>query len=371
MGVRVTLAAILAAALLGGGGVLRAAETAGPSWFYTTANNSFSNSSDTALLPVPDIIRFAQSDTDGTPVVRQSAGLLGARNFEAAAPLGRNLAVEFGARSGSSFDFGSDPFTNLDASQPFAGTGREMHAQAAIGLGNGFALNFGESFGESDGLLPAFGPSWMQTPLAGGNRLTGTAETGFTALDWNPTPWAALGLVARTATAEASAPVALLSPAKFSTQTLGVAGKVAFGNGWVTSVSYNAGITQLDLSPASNPYAETNGQHSRSYGVAIAKHGLFGDDALGLEVSRQQPSEFGSVDLGGSPTADPFDGFLSSATRPILSGSAPETDVQFGYVTNFLDGALALQANAGYQMNTAGQQGNNGIAVLSRAKINF
>ena len=86
-----------------------------------------------------------------------------------------------------------------------------------------------------------------------------------------------------------------------------------------------------------------------------------------------RPSVFspGSVDLGDSTTADPFEGFISSATRPILSGNTPETDLQLGYVTTFLDGALALQTNAGYQMNTAGQSGNNGVAVLSRAKINF
>jgi hypothetical protein len=105
--------------------------------------------------------------------------------------------------------------------------------------------------------------------------------------------------------------------------------------------------------------------------VAIAKHGLFGGDSLGLALSQQSVPSFGDVDLGDSPTADPFDGFISSATRPILNGSKPETDLQLGYVTTFLDGALALQANAGYQMNSAGQPGNNGVAVLSRAKINF
>ena len=49
----------------------------------------------------------------------------------------------------------------------------------------------------------------------------------------------------------------------------------------------------------------------------------------------------------------------------------PETDLQLGYVTSFLDGALALQANAAYQMNYQGQTGATSLAVLSRAKIKF
>ena len=43
----------------------------------------------------------------------------------------------------------------------------------------------------------------------------------------------------------------------------------------------------------------------------------------------------------------------------------PETDLQLGYVTSFLDGALALQANAAYQMNYQGQTGATSLSVLS------
>ena len=57
--------------------------------------------------------------------------------------------------------------------------------------------------------------------------------------------------------------------------------------------------------------------------------------------------------------------------RVSLASSTPETDFELGYVTTFMNGALALQANAGYQTNVAGQSGLNGVTVLSRAKINF
>ena len=48
-----------------------------------------------------------------------------------------------------------------------------------------------------------------------------------------------------------------------------------------------------------------------------------------------------------------------------------ETDFQLGYVTNFLDGAVALQTNAAYQTNAQGQRGATAVSLLSRAKIKF
>jgi len=36
-----------------------------------------------------------------------------------------------------------------------------------------------------------------------------------------------------------------------------------------------------------------------------------------------------------------------------------------------MNGALSLQANAGYQSNVAGQNGLNGVTLLSRANIRF
>jgi hypothetical protein len=42
-----------------------------------------------------------------------------------------------------------------------------------------------------------------------------------------------------------------------------------------------------------------------------------------------------------------------------------------GYITNFLDGAVALQTNAAYRTNAQGQRGATGVSLLSRAKIKF
>jgi hypothetical protein len=59
------------------------------------------------------------------------------------------------------------------------------------------------------------------------------------------------------------------------------------------------------------------------------------------------------------------------ARNHLLAGTTPETDIEVGYVTTFLDGSLALQTNAAFQMNYAGQSGTNAVSLLSRARIKF
>ena len=123
------------------------------------------------------------------------------------------------------------------------------------------------------------------------------------------------------------------------------------------------GLSQLDLRGGN--VAETREQ---SYAFAITKHGLFGDDALGLSLSQPAPSMAGSFAslLGGGSDLPP----LVVGRGQTLAGRS-ETDFQLGYVTNFLDGAVALQTNAAYQMNVQGKTGASSVSLLSRAKIKF
>lgn len=254
----------------------------------------------------------------------------------------------------------------------FSGFGESgLHAGASLPLGGGFSLNFGGSeSGPARSLLdPSLAPYPAQSVGFGiGQRQTDTVLAG---VGWRFAPWASVDLSAAHDSAHTGFAdgTAGFSFAKASSDTIGASAHVALGKGWVTSFSYNEGITQLDLKPGSNPVTP-EAEHSRSYGVAVAKHGLFGDDSLGFAVSRPLNLGPNSIGLGTAPV-DPFDGFISANTHPILGGQSSETDLQLGYVTTFMDGALALQANAGYQMNAQGQTGNNGVTVLSRAKINF
>ncbi len=151
---------------------------------------------------------------------------------------------------------------------------------------------------------------------------------------------------------------------KASTQALTASAHLDIGHGWVTTASFSEGMTQLDqrLTPAAN-------LHEQSFAFAITKHGLFGDDALGLSFSRPAPSLAGS--LAGLSASSDLPLIVAQGT-PLRPGArAPENDFQLGYVTNFLDGAVALQTNAAYQTNFQGQPGATSVSLLSRAKIKF
>ena len=82
-------------------------------------------------------------------------------------------------------------------------------------------------------------------------------------------------------------------------------------------------------------------------------------DALGIAISR--PLQVYS----GANT-----GALNSSFA-LANMPARESDVALGYVTTFLDGALALQANAAYQVNAAGTKGQTAVTGVARAKLNF
>jgi hypothetical protein len=161
-----------------------------------------------------------------------------------------------------------------------------------------------------------------------------------------------------------ASPMADLSPISTAqTSALNVSAHVDFAGGWVTTAAFSQGLTQLDQKNGSAPTME-----GQSYSIAVAKHGLFGQDALGFSLSRPSPilldNNFEA--LAGAGDLPPV-----FVTNGRLTGSTPETDLQLGYVTSFLDGALALQANAAYQMNYQGQTGATSLAILSRAKIKF
>jgi hypothetical protein len=147
-----------------------------------------------------------------------------------------------------------------------------------------------------------------------------------------------------------------------STAAVGLSAHMDLGKGWVTTASFSEGLTQLD--PRNGFPGGT--LREESYSVAIAKRGVFGDDALGLSFSRPAPS------MTGSFAALPSSGDVPlTVAQGLPLGRAPETDIQVGYVTNFLDGAVALQTNAGYQTNAQGQPGATSVSLLSRAKIKF
>jgi subtilisin family serine protease len=219
----------------------------------------------------------------------------------------------------------------------------------------------------------------MVSQLMGPAPLMDQRNAGATvaSLNWDAAKWAGIGLTA-SQTSERNGMLGGLTTAALSladttkTTAVGVSARVGFGDGWVTTASYAEGLTHLDLKPT-NIITSASDLRSRSYGVAVAKHGLFGQsDSLGLAVSRPIQIYSGSANLTAATGLDTKSGLLTYGTENLsLATRTPETDVELGYVTTFLDGALALQTNAAYQMNLSGQNGKNALAVVSRAKINF
>ena len=202
-------------------------------------------------------------------------------------------------------------------------------------------------------------------PLAYDDR---SANSLLAGVSWNVTPWAGIGFTA-SQTAEKNGLLGNFNPAirTADTSAFGVSARVQLGSGWMTTASFAEAITKLDLKPGLGVLPDD--LHSRSYGVAVAKSGLFGNDSVGLAVSRPAPGSTGSSEFALLSGMDAHPQFVESDR--LFDGHAPETDFELGYVTTFLDGSVALQTNAAYQMNFAGQNGANSVSLLSRAKIKF
>jgi hypothetical protein len=266
---------------------------------------------------------------------------------------------------------GGELLSSLVTSAPDAALAPSHSGDMSFSLATGLHVNFGGSVLDSHTVdlsasryLEPFQPSSVQfdQPLA---------EMAYGGMDWDFASWGGVGLVAGHATEHNGFATGFDTAAgSASTSSVGLAAHVDFGKGWVTSFSYNQGVTQLDLRPNA-VVSSTDSLDSRTYGFAIAKNNVFGNDSMNFAVTRPLQVFAGGVDWATVNGVDANGNLLIGNQHLPFSGATPETDFEVGYVTTFLDGALALQANAGYQMNLQGQNGSNAISVISRAKINF
>ena len=187
------------------------------------------------------------------------------------------------------------------------------------------------------------------------------ANTGTTTanISWNLTDWSTVGITASHSTGNSLLFGSLTSPLMTGPSpentALGISARVGFAEGWVTTLAYSEGVSQLDLSQM----AAASAVRSDAYQIGVAKTGLFGNDAFGIALSRP-PQIYGVTGFG--TVVNNF---------ALTTSPARESDVELGYVTSFLDGTLALQANAAYEVNPAGVRGQNALAAVARAKLNF
>jgi hypothetical protein len=197
-------------------------------------------------------------------------------------------------------------------------------------------------------------------------QLSRSAELGgsrslLAGADWDVASWGGLGIAGSQVESDSyfGAPVGFEFPSTKVTTMLGVSAHLNFGDGWVTSFTYDEGRTQLDLRPDALAVADDE----KGFDVAVSKSGVFGQDIFGLALIRPVQPNANNLTTSGS-----FSGLLGPQIS--LSSATPETDLQLDYETSF-NGNITLQADAGYQMNVAGQSGAKAVSVLSRAKINF
>lgn len=268
-------------------------------------------------------------------------------------------------------------FSASAVNSPYTGLANGgSYLSASVQLTEGLAVQFGAASRGTQQVefaVPVFSTlDQMQgVPGASGYQQVQSSEAG---LSWNFAKWGGLGLTASNTSESGgilgtSADDALSPVRSADTTAIGLTAHFGFGQGWVTSFAYNEGFTQLNLRPGTTGDS-TGTLHSRSYGLAVAKRGLFGkSDLLGVALTR--PIHIFDGGLNFLPGVDSNGNLVVPSPQVSLAGAAPETDVELGYTTNFFDGALALQANAGYQINFAGKSGTNAVTVLSRAKINF
>jgi len=268
--------------------------------------------------------------------------------------------------AGARFEFGQarnwDPSRNLfpltsSLNSTFL-SGSNLWSSAQIAIAPG--VNFGVShlalgLPAIDNLQPSSFSQELAVRLDPSLRSTGTTAAN---LNLSLTNWSEFAITASHSNGNSSL-LGLtadgLRAAPSDSSALGISARVGFAEGWVTTLAYAEGVSQLDL----NQMAAMNAVRSDSYAIGLARTGLFGNDALGIALSRPlQTYTANSAALVVNNLA------LSTA-------QARESDVELGYVTSFLDGTLALQANAAYQVNAAGTRGQNALAAVARAKLNF
>jgi hypothetical protein len=232
-------------------------------------------------------------------------------------------------------------------------SGATARASASFGLLPDLSLSVGHSLlnlGAFDATPPGTPTADLARRFGAGVQLIGTTSAN---LNWNFASWGGLALNASRVSGNGSLLESLTSAGVGSlgeSTMLGISARVGFGEGWVTSLSYNESITQLDLNRA-----QLDAVRSQGYALGLVKRGVFGDDALGISVS--QPAQvYGAANL--------------TAINPGLA-LARQSDLAVGYVTTFLDGTIALQANAAYQVNAAGARGESAVSGVARAKLNF
>jgi hypothetical protein len=322
----------------------------------------------TPLILAPKLAPTSAAALDrGLPVNLNLGGMMapslaqGATAFRANAA-GAAHGIQLELSRGRNWDPSADLFPGAASLDSTYLAGTNTFAGASLALGRDVSLNAGH-VALGLGALSDTQPSALSRDLAArlGTSLRSAGTTSAN-LNWNFTDWAGFAITASHSNGDSAllgSVGSLRNAVPAESSALGISARVGFAEGWVTTLTYAEGVTQLGLN-RDKIVAQSDPLRSEAYGIGLAKTGLFGDDALGIALSRPLQIYTGNNNFGALNT-----NFALANTQ------ARESDVALGYVTTFLDGSLALQANAAYQLNAAGARGQNAVAGVARAKLNF
>jgi subtilisin family serine protease len=312
------------------------------------------------------------------------------RDFSMSLSLSEDVALNLGYNTNM-----SGRFNSYDAMASEAYDGLFFSASAVnspyAGLTSG-GNYIGTTVAMSDSVHVQFGASWLAPqeqrfeisahPMA--DQLLGhgnqydrrQAQSSMASVSWDFASWGGLGLTVSD-TVEQNGLLGGFTSGALSlnrsadTTAVGLNARVGFGDGWVSTISYSEGVSRVALF-GNSLISGADPLHSRSYGLAIAKRGLFDDaDTFGLALSRPIQVYSGGVDLSVATGAD-ANGVLTMTREHVsLASSTPETDLEAGYMASLFGGSMSVGANAAYQMNANGISGTDAVTFLSRATIRF
>ena len=242
----------------------------------------------------------------------------------------------------------------------------------------------------ADGLNVRTGFSWMNpsTPWAGPaasdllaryqaqNSYDTTqqrdANSAMMSVSWNFADWGGLGVIA-SQTVEHNGVLggtgsgALNVARSADTSAIDASMRIGLGKDWLATISYGEGQTRLNVQPDGLLDA-ASGLHSRTYGVAVATRNVFGNDTLGIALTRPLYVDSGVGSISAATGVDSSGNLTIGHSQLNFAESTPETDLEVGYTKSFLDGRLSLQSDAAYQMDVGGETGRNAVTFLTRLR---
>ena len=309
-----------------------------------------------------------------------------------------NVAVSASPTESVSFDMGyklrlSGRINEYDVNASPAYSGLFVSASALnspyASLTNG-GNYIGTTVSLADGLNLRTGFSWMNPDRqwsgpAGSDALahyemqnqsvfqTRAANAAVLGVSWNFARWGGLGVVA-SQTVENNGVLGGQSSGAMNfarsadTTAIDASMRIGLGKDWLATLSYGEGLTHLNVDPYGLMNSAT-GLHSRSYGLAIATRNLLGNDSLGFALTRPMYLDSGSGTMTAATAVDAGGNLTYSTSTLGFAEKTPETDLEVGYTKSFLDGRLALQSDAAYQLDVAGQSGRDAVTFITRLKL--